>query len=79
MHVYIYIQALPIGVTNKNAVLQAHESKLESLFSLKRDKFDFRALSLELWKMSHHMGFAVHIYIYMYTYMYTYVHMFKCM
>jgi len=38
---------------------KAQSSKLESLFSLKRGKREFRALSLELSKMSPQVGLAV--------------------
>jgi len=55
MYMYIYIrirthtdiQPIPLGVIFSNAVSKAQSSKLEGLFSLKRGKRDFRALSFE--------------------------------
>ena len=56
------IQPIPLGVTFSNTVskLKAQSSKLERLFSLKRGKRDFRALSFELSKMTLQVGLAVY-------------------
>ena len=49
---------------------KAQSSKLERLFSLKRGKRDFRALSFELSKMTPQVGLAVHVYLYVYVHGY---------
>jgi len=48
----LQVQPIPLGVTFSNAVfkLKAQSSKLERLFSLKRGKRDFRALSFSFRK-----------------------------
>jgi len=78
MYMYIYIrirthtdiQPIPLGVIFSNAVSKAQSSKLEGLFSLKRGKRDFRALSFELSKMTPQVGLAVHVYLYVYVHGY---------